>query len=454
MCLRIRDGMARMRGLPPVLVLILALKVLESYCDFVTGLNLTLFLSRDLHLSDTDAGLVYGAWGVTTSIAGIALGTTIDQMGVRNALLVGSTCSFIGRLLLAATRLPIFAYISLFGFLSIGEAFAIPVLSIAIRHLVAPASLSIAFSMFYMAMQVGAIVSGVVTDTVHTHAGPGALGYLMWTTPFVTAGYLAVVHYRFPRASLVHSQQREHASTPVFSCVTQARHTFANALFWRLVGFSLLLTGSRTVWRHLDVSMPKYILRTMGETARYGDVYAVNPAIVLLSVTLVQALTAAYDAYDVIVVGTLITTLSPLVLYVGDATYLTLVVFMAVLSLGEVLYSPRVYEYGLRMAPLGHEGTYSALASAPLFLIRIVSGAASGLLLERYCDGDTANVATPSFIHHCQSLWLVVTLGAMTTPLGLMVARRCLYTPDVRARVNNTRPLVADDDSDTKLDDV
>ena len=101
------------------------------------------------------------------------------------------------------------------------------------------------------------------------------------------------------------------------------------------------------------------------------------------------------------------------------------------LSLGEIIYSPRVYEYTLRLAPRGHEGIYSALASAPLFLIRLVSGAASGMLLEAYCGDSSA-------ILHCQTLWLIVALVALSTPLALMLARRCVYTEDIRARTNNS----------------
>ena len=434
----------RICSLPSTLFLVLGLKVIESFADFIASLNLTLYLSRELGYTDVEAGIIYGVLGVSTSITGILLGTTIDRLGVRRSLLIGASCSLASRLLLAATRSRGLACFALFGLSSVGEAFAIPVLSIAVRQLVKPESLSIAFSLFYMSMQIGAIVSGVVTDALTAAVGKHALVQLFWLTSATTALYVAIASRYFPRTPLV-----AHSTSSI--CGREALRTFGESTFRRLVFFSLLLTGSRTVWRHLDVSMPKFVLRTLGSHARYGDVYAINPAVVLLTVTAVQAATAHYDPYDMIVLGTLGAALSPLLLYIFEPSYATLGAFMVVLSLGEVLYSPRVYEFSLRLAPRGREGTYSALASAPLFLIRLVSGASSGILLARYCGSDDDDADTPSdatYIRHCQSLWLVVALGALTTPLGLMLARRCVYTSEVRRRVTGRDASGASDDDE------
>lgn len=426
--------LARVHTLPRAFFLVLGLKVLESYADFVVSLNLSLYLT-DIGYTDTEAGFWFGAWGLSTSACGIALGSTIDRLGVRRSLLIGATFSLAGRLLLVVSR--DYALFSLVILQSIGEAFAIPVLSIAIRQLVTAEALALAFSLFYMAMQVGAIGSGVLTDAIRDVAGPRySMAALFWSAVVVTAIYLVVVYRSFPHEALAKGP----APPPVTSFAEAARTTFADATFWRLVGFSLALTGSRTVWSHVGVSLPKFIQRTLGVSARYGDVNAINPFLVLLTVTFAQAATAAYDAYDVIVVGTLITALSPLTLYVLPTSYAALIVFECVLSLGEILYSPRVYEFSLRIAPRGREGVYSALASAPTFLIRAASGASSGLLLARYCPPSGYDAT--SYLTHCQTLWLVVCLGALTTPLALMLAHRCLYDAEVRRRTHDSDTVI------------
>jgi dipeptide/tripeptide permease len=429
------ESVAQMRALPSILFLLLALKALESFADFVMALNLGLYASDMLGYNDEEVGVVYGVWGVTTSVAGMMLGSTIDRLGTRRALLVGSACALAGRTLLAVTRVRGLACFALFGLMSVGEAFAIPVLSIAIRHVVPQASLELAFSLFYMAMQLGAVAAGLLTDGVRAHGGTNALGIVMCLPPMTTAVYAFAVYRFYP-------SMRTHAD--VKPTHLEVRRTCLDPVFWRLVAFTLLLAGTSMVQRQIDITMPKFVLRTLGSDAAYGELYAINPAIVFFTVTLAQTVTSRYDAYSSIVTGTLITALAPLCIYlVADVSYASLVAFLVLFSLGEVIWSPRVYSYCLTLAPRGHEGVYSALASAPQFLIRLASGASSGFLLQRYCPELPPRAATlattPSFIPHCQTLWFIVAGIAVTTPLGLLYWKSTLYPDAIRELANGGR---------------
>lgn len=50
------------------------------------------------------------------------------------------------------------------------------------------------------------------------------------------------------------------------------------------------------------------------------------------------------------------------------------VLFVVQLSLGESIWSPRWYDYSMSVAPEGREGVFTAMASAPLFLGKFVTG--------------------------------------------------------------------------------
>jgi len=58
-----------------------------------------------------------------------------------------------------------------------------------------------------------------------------------------------------------------------------------------------------------------------------------------------------------------------------------------VLSLGEMAWSPRWYDYTMACAPEGKEGVFGALALAPLFLAKLPTGVLGGVLLRDYCPG-------------------------------------------------------------------
>lgn len=50
------------------------------------------------------------------------------------------------------------------------------------------------------------------------------------------------------------------------------------------------------------------------------------------------------------------------------------VLFVIQLSMGEAIWSPRWYDYSMSVAPEGREGVFTAMASAPLFLGKFVTG--------------------------------------------------------------------------------
>merc|ERR1719405_313904 len=85
-----------------------------------------------------------------------------------------------------------------------------------------------------------------------------------------------------------------------------------------------------------------------------------------------------------ILLGSAVSAVSPFFLAMGH-TYTTAIGFVVSLSLGEAIWSPRLFEYTVMVAEQGREGTYMALASAPTFMATLVSGAMSGWLLETFC---------------------------------------------------------------------
>lgn len=404
--------MERIRALPRPFFVVVALVAIESYADFVISLNLALYVSASLGYSDAEAGYLYSAWAMAASVAGIALGPVIDVLGVRSALLAGATALLVGRVALATAYSNVLVVVALLGFHGIGSALSMSVISIAIRQIVPDErDLSLAYSVSYAAMQAGAIGAGLVTDAFNASLDDGGASVIA-STCLTTLVYLVVIVVAVPRPASV--------TRASVSLAGDVRAVLRDGAFWRLVVFALWLTGARSVWRYIDVILPKFVQRTLGAHAHFGIIYSINPVITMMTVTLAQIATQPYSAYSVIVVGTLVTGVAPLVLYVlTPVSYATLALFMLLMSVGEVLYSPRISDFTLRLAPRGREGMYAALSTAPLFLIRLAVGSVSGVLLETYCAvGHSRN--------QCGQLWLVVAGIALTTPVLLAANRRWL----------------------------
>lgn len=428
---------------PRELWLVYGLKVMESFAYFASSLNLTPLLTERFGMTDLEAGAAYSAWGVTAGVVGMAAGPLIDRLGVRRSLVVGGTLLAAGRLLFAVATTRSQAYLALFFLQSLGMTLAIPVLSIAVRRATTARTQQPAFGLFYSAMNVSALASGVVTDAFRGQhkATPAselrAHGAVFWLAAGVSCTYVVVAFLFFrdlppvvepgEAPSFVSLQPHE---TPWQKSVREARETGKDPVFWRLVCFSGVIFGARTIFRHMDATLPKYMERELGPAARYGTVYAINPAIIICAVPVVQAWLVAYDPYRAVLAGTTLTAAAPLVLAVAAASYPAIVSFMLLLSAGEAVYSPLLYAYAMALSPPGREGVYGTLAAAPLFLVQVVVGGVGGELLGLYCPADGPR--------RCQFMWFLVFLIAVTTPIGLVLGRPYLYNADVRRRVAAT----------------
>ena len=96
--------------------------------------------------------------------------------------------------------------------------------------------------------------------------------------------------------------------------------------------------------------------------------------------------------------------------------------FVLVLSVGEAVYSPKVYEYGMMLAPDGDEGVYTALSSVPMFVAKLGAGGMSGMLLAKFCA--QAEDSQPPPQRNCELMWFIIGVTSMTSPVLMLFLRR------------------------------
>ena len=149
------------------------------------------------------------------------------------------------------------------------------------------------------------------------------------------------------------------------------------ARFWRFLLFVVLLVGVRFIFRHLDATFPKYMVRQFDRRTPFGTYLALNPLLVIVLLPFISAFTPRVSAFRMILGGSLISAVSAFAL-AASPTPRGAIAFVALLSIGEAVWSPRLYEYSTMIAPKGREGTYMALASAPNFAARLTVGGLLG----------------------------------------------------------------------------
>lgn len=469
---KVTSGFSSLKGSPPELYKAYALKFLDSYSYFSFSIIFTLFLSKDFGYSDVTAGSLYGLWGALVTIYGLLTGFVVDNIGVAKSLRLGFAVSLVARILIFATTSRYMLLLNICVTLPLGNCLGIPVLTTGIRRYTNERSRGFAFGLFYVIMNVAALISGPVVDalTIWYKGGDGAeeenveqadddenasaqsiipswslTSYRAIILSGIVANVIACIvtttvreikvdskaPAASPPASLdpsTHSSnmsledalgelelEPESGSIREFqptkgSAMEILRETLATKSFWRFLAVCLITLNVRMIFRHLDATLPKYMMREFGENVPKGTIYSINPALIIILVPIISAATTTVDPLTMIHFGVYISAASVFFLVASTSVWAT-ICFVTVLSIGEAIWSPRLYDYTMSMCKEGREGTYMALSSAPLFLAKLPVGFMSGFLLQKYCPEEGER--------HSKTMWLIIGATTAVSPILL-----------------------------------
>lgn len=432
---KVCQGFQSLRGAPSELYKAYALKFLDSYAYFSFSIIFTLFLSHDFGFSDIQAGTIYGLWGALVTLYGLLVGTLVDNLGVAKSLQLGFALSLLARACIVITTSKTMLLVHICLTLPLGNCLGIPVLTTGIRRYTNESARGFAFGLFYVIMNVAALLSGPIVDllTIHFKGADEEQAANNQDLPstsreWTLTSYRAIImtgifanviacgiafsmrEIKVEAAPAIpNSPGRVAAFAPLRGTFRQIlTETFTSPSFRRFLLVCLITLNVRMIFRHLDATLPKYMMREFGEDVPKGTIYSINPALIIILVPLVSAATTKVDPLVMIHVGSYVSAASVFALAVSTSIG-ACILFVTVLSIGEAIWSPRLYDYTMSICPEGREGTYMALSNAPLFLAKLPVGMLSGVLLQSYCplDGE----------RHSQKMWFIIGMLTATSPV-------------------------------------
>ena len=176
---------------------------------------------------------------------------------------------------------------------------------------------------------------------------------------------------------------------------------------WRFVLFLLIFSGYWIVFWQQYLILPIYIHDYVDASANTEMILIADPLMVITFTVAVNALTRRIPSFRAVTLGTVITGVAWLLIG-AHATVVMAVLTLMVVALGEIIQSPRYYEYISRLAPAGQQGTYMGFAFLPIGIGSLVGGWFSGRLLHHF--GEVT--------HQPQRIWwAVVAVGVATAAL-------------------------------------
>lgn len=451
-----------------------ALKLIIIAAYQVLNITLVLWFSSDFGLSDAKALGLVALWSMFLSIFTVLAGSITDAMGFRGTFFLGIGICAVSRLVMVFSHNLWVAVI--FGLIpvAIGEALTGPVLVAAARTYSNTKQRSLAFSLIYSIMNAGFLAGNWLFDSVRNWMGEHGHVALAGTQ-LSTYQVLILVSFVlecavFPLVFLLREgaqatddgvkfnpkKQMRRGPNMMSSAATMIRDTTRDSVrmlahlvqqpgFYRLLAFLVFIAFLKLIYRQLDYVFPKFCIRMLGDGSPAGKLNGINNIIIIFLTPVVGALTQRFSAYRMVIVGGFIAATSIFIMtapagwltplassFVGhwigngylqlkgpvDPYYMLITIFIVVLSFGEALYSPRVYEYAAAIAPAGQEASYSALSYVPILLAKLLTGLVSGELLEKYCPEHGPR--------HPEIMWLIIGLASCIAPLGLILLARVI----------------------------
>lgn len=336
-------------------------------------------------------------------------------------------------------------------FIVVGGAFIKSVISGTVAKETTPDTRARGFAIFYMMVNIGAFTGKTVVDPLRKSIGDQGLVYLNYFSAIMTLIALVVVFFMY-RSTQTAGQGKS------LSEIWQALIKVCKN--GRLVALILITSGFWIVQQQMYASMPKYVIRMVGQDASPGWIANVNPFVVFLLVNLVTTIMKKRSPLASIMVGMFIIPFSALIMAMGNMMgselisvfglfemhpiTLMLIVGIAFQALAECFISPRFLEYFSLQSPKGEEGLYLGFSHLHSFVSSLVSFIVAGVLLETFCPdplserfANSTNFAADyaAATANAHYLWYVFFAIGLVSAIALVIYARVVRKMDAKEGV-------------------
>lgn len=411
------------------------IELFERAAYYGTFIALALFLTDVVKFTDVESGWISGIFSSGLYLLPFATGALADRLGFRVSLTFAFACLAVGYTLVGL--FPVKAVVP-FGLLlvCIGGAFVKPIITGTVSLSSDATSRARAFSLFYMMVNIGSFSGKTIAKPVRAELG---LQYIPLYSGVVAAiALVAVIFFYRPQASAALSKGFGETARGF-------KEVLRNTRFMALI---LITSGFWAIQGQMYASMPKYVLRLVGEGASPEWYANVNPAVVVLCVVPITQLVKRWKPITSILIALAIIPFSALIMSFAHLlpgslgglhpVTVTMLAGIALQGFAECFLSPRYLEYASKQAPPGQEGLYMGYCHLNTFFAWLFGFIASGYLLQAFVpDPKTlslesqaqrlsalaGNGAMPAEYAHAHYLWFTFAGVGFVALVLLMLLR-------------------------------
>jgi POT family proton-dependent oligopeptide transporter len=385
-----------------------ATEVFERLSYYAVFASLVRYLIETLHFPTQQATALGGFFGAAVWIMAIFGGALADKIGFRRALSLAYfilSCSYflVGSiteswLAPVRDRMPLGLMVGIILFLpALGVALVKPSVVGTTARASKENVRSIGYSIYYTMVNIGNTLGPFLAGWIHTHMRVENVFRMAAVSVFLML-IAVLIFFKEPRRT-------EGEAVPSVAVI--ARNFLTVVRNWRFVLFLLIFSGYWVVFWQQYLILPPFVHNFVDANANTEWILITDPIIVITCTVALNAMTRRMRSFTAITLGSLITSVSWIAIALWQSVPGAYVA-IAILAIGEIMQSPRYYEYISRLAPPGQQGTYMGFAFLPIGIGSLIGGWFGGKLMHHYTE----------VTHQPAMIWWIVTgVGILTTLL-------------------------------------
>lgn len=405
------------------------MELFERSAYYAVFIAITLYLTKVVGYNDIWAAWIGGAFSGGLYLFPTFTGAYADTLGFRKSLILAFTLLALGYFTLGAlpykaTVLPALVI------LMIGGSFIKSIITGTVARTTTPDNRARGYSIFYGIVNVGSFLGKTFAYPLRLNWGLTSINYYA-AAMCAIALVLVILFYK--------NTQIDADKKSIGEIWRGFLRVLTNT---RLVVLILIITGFWIIQHQLYATMPKYVLRTVGNHASPEWIANVNPFIVMTMVVFithamrkVKAITsmtigmflmpvsALCMASSMLLTGFTGTAISVFGLFSAHPITVMMIVGIVFQGFAECFISPRYLEFFSLQAPKGEEGLYMGFAHLHSFLAAILGFGISGYLLTAYAP-DPALLSAEQLVHaydHAYYIWFYFAAIGFTAAIALVV---------------------------------
>ncbi len=413
-------------------------ELFERAAYYAVFIAITLYLSRVVGFDDIEAAWLGGFFSAGLYFLPPFTGAFADKIGFRKAVMLAFSLLTIGYFSLGALPYKVVVVPTLIV-LMFGGSFIKSIITGTVAKTTSESTRAKGYSVFYAMVNVGAFLGKTFAYPLRIEWGLVSINYYAATMTFIA---LIVVIIWYKNVD-IHGEGKSLAE--VWAGLVRVVTNF------RLILLIIIVTGFWIIQHQLYATMPKYVLRTVGEHASPEWIANVNPFIVMTMVVLITNMMRKVRAVSSMSVGMFLMPVSALLmassglleaiagksvsifgLFEAHPVTIMMIAGIVVQGLAECFISPRYLEYFSFQAPKGEEGLYLGFSHLHSFLSSILGFGISGYLLTAYCP-DPATLSAEQLLtayDHSYYIWYYFAAIGVTAAIALLVYRKIYDNKD------------------------